>query len=334
VRVGVNYPWFDYGWDFGPAPPGWRGTRTTPFWYDALDGQLQRFGTLGISVVRWFILADGMAYGSGAAAPIEDPANAGVWHFDPPPLDTDLLVHFNELLTRFDAFNVTATAPIQLLPVFIDFNFCNPGLPAMTDWVKQGRAEAVTDAAKCARVLDAALDPLLRVSQGHPEAIYAWEVINEPEWITNGWHPDGRTNHPIDDASMRAFLDQGKQRIRQAGFKPTIGFALRDTLLRTGITSEINQFHYYPNGQRRLDPHTFDPEFPGIIGEFATSETDRWPDLQTTNQSVLARLKLIASLGYPLALPWSYLARDRHTTWSANVEHDLEVFHAEQSLDT
>jgi hypothetical protein len=64
----VNYPWFDYGWDFGPAPPGWRQGRTTPFWYDALDGQLRHLEALGISVLRWFILADGLAYGSGVAA--------------------------------------------------------------------------------------------------------------------------------------------------------------------------------------------------------------------------------------------------------------------------
>jgi len=37
MEVGVNYPWFDYGWDFGLAPPGWRGGQADPRWYAEID---------------------------------------------------------------------------------------------------------------------------------------------------------------------------------------------------------------------------------------------------------------------------------------------------------
>ena len=84
MQVGVNYPWFDYGWDFGLGPPAWRGGRSTPGWYAEIDNHLRLFQRLGISVVRWFILADGLTYGVGDAAPVPDRIARGGWRFDPP----------------------------------------------------------------------------------------------------------------------------------------------------------------------------------------------------------------------------------------------------------
>ena len=123
------------------------------------------------------------------------------------------------------------------------------------------------------------LDPLLQASGRHPGVIYAWELINEPDWVTSGWHPLSASTSPVPDAAMRAFIEDGKQWIRAAGYNATIGFASIGTLRKTGITAEINQFHHYPNGAQSLDRHTFDPRFPGIIGEFATAAADVWPDL-------------------------------------------------------
>ncbi|MFN8006925.1 MAG: hypothetical protein U0V70_07875 [Terriglobia bacterium] len=340
MEVGVNYPWVNYGWDFGLGPPQWRGTETSPAWYEQIDQHLQLFSMLGISVVRWFILADGLTYGIGGDAPRPDPTPGKGWRFDPPPLGPEFLEHFEELLIRFVNFNRDAARPIRLLPVLIDFHFCEPGnMPIIKpdpvnehhtipdpDWVKQGRADVITDTNKRRRFLDQALDPLLRVSQAHREVIYAWELINEPEWITNTWHPDHKLNHPITAPSMRAFLNEGKARIRRAGLKSTIGFASFDTLRRSRITAEINQFHHYANGVRTLKRHPFNARYPCIIGEFATASTDIWPELTRTGQSVLNRLKLAAVQGYPLAIPWSFLAMDRHTSWSLTIQHDLEYF--------
>ena len=69
MRVGLNYPWVDYGWDFGLAPPSWRGADRDPRWVGLIDDDLRRFQALGITVLRWFILADGLTYGSGNEAP-------------------------------------------------------------------------------------------------------------------------------------------------------------------------------------------------------------------------------------------------------------------------
>jgi hypothetical protein len=216
---------------------------------------------------------------------------------------------------------------VQLLPVLIDFHFCKHGVPALdADWVKGGRADIVGDALKRRRFLDLVLEPLLRVSEMYRHTIYAWELINEPEWITNGWDPHWWIPRPLDDGPMRAFIEEGHQRIRRAGFKSTIGFALVDTLRTSGIVSDVNQFHHYPNGRRMLPGRPFDEDRPVVLGEFATASTDRWPELAEWAQNPLNRLRIAADRGYSLALPWSFLAADRHSAWSAEAERDLECF--------
>jgi len=337
VQVGVNYPWFDYGWDFGLGPPSWRGTRTTPRWYDEIDRDLHHLQDLGVSVVRWFILADGLTYGIGEEAPRLGGWFRRRWHFDPPPLNGEVVGHFNELLTRFDAANHDGTHQIQLLPVFIDFHFCQPGVlsvvvpetsgrsPIVHDpgWVKQGRAEAISNGAKRTRFLEAALDPLLEASQKWHNVIYAWELINEPDWVTEGWSPNPQREPRVPESSMRAFIDEGSERVRRAGFKPTVGFGSAATLRRCGIVADVSQFHHYPNGVTALDRQEFDL---GILGEFATAPTDVWPDLSNSGQSVLNRLRLAEGCGYSLALPWAFRSQDRHTTWSSSVEEDVRAF--------
>jgi hypothetical protein len=340
MQVGVNYPWCDYGWDFGLGPPPWRGTRDEPRWRDRIDEHLRHFQTLGISVVRWFVFADGLTYGVGAEAPRPDAGAPGQWRFDPPHLDDRIVRHFDLLLERFLAAAAAGRPAIRLLPVLIDFYFCDAGTRPVTrpdpanpveviedpDWVKQGRADAIVDPEKRRRFLDRALEPLLQVSRARADAIYAWELINEPDWVTTRWHPNPLARPPVPEAAMRAFIDEGKQQVRAAGFKPTIGFASTGLLQRSRITAEINQFHYYPDGGLQLGPHRFDPGFPEIIGECATATTDVWPDLPSDEQGILHRLKVARDRGYPLTILWSFLARDRHTAWSDAVEQDIARF--------
>lgn len=341
MHVGVNYPWCDYGWDFGPAPPAWRGNLAGPRWYGEIDRDLERFRSLGITVVRWFVLGDGLCYGTGTDAPWRDASNGRTWHFEPPPLDYLVRDHFDELLRRFSLTREPGRPPLQLLPVLTDFLWCQPGhlpvqLPdglgtaagADPGWVKQGRADVVSDTRKRRRFFDEALDSLLRVSERHRDVIYAWEVMNEPDLITRGWRPPGLAFTGIDAASMRSFLDDGLARIGRAGFRSTVGFASRAGMRASGLSAHVNQFHHYPGGRRRLEPHTFDARYPGIIGEFATRTSDVWPELRRTDQGMLSRLRLAEARGYPLALAWSFRGQDRHTAWSPDVERDIAAFTA------
>ena len=121
---------------------------------------------------------------------------------------------------------------------------------------------------------------------------------------------------------MRAFIEEGTERIRGAGFRATVGFGSVATLRRCGVVTDVSQFHYYPNGTVTLDRHEFDL---AIVGEFATAATDVWPDLIDSGQTVLNRLRLAEACGYSLALPWAFRSRDRHTTWSSDVENDVRA---------
>ena len=339
MDAGVNYPWLRYGWDFGPAPPGWR-SGNDPDWVALIGEHLQHFAELGISVVRWFILGDGLSYGTGADAPKPDRSAApGVadWRFGTPALAGEFQEHFEAALQRFAASS-SGPRPVRLLPVLADYQFCQPGVwpvsrqdPALPQpvpdqgWVKGGRAEAVT--ANRGQFIEQVLGPLLRLSSGYRDAIYAWDVFNEPEWVTNGWHPDGRTDHPVSESDMRAFLDDSMSAIRAAGFKSTVGFGMIETIGQAGLYADINQFHHYTHGSRCLEPNPFGPSRPAIIGEFATSTAeDTWPELRPQGQRTLERLKLAESQGYDLALPWSFQAADRHTSWTAQTEADVECF--------
>jgi hypothetical protein len=339
MDVGVNYPWFSYGWDFGPAPPGWRSGED-PAWTAHIGQHLEHLAAIGISVVRWFILGDGLSYGTGPEAPKLDDAASGDgtgWKFDPPALAQGFQDHFAALLRSFAAQN-TGPQPVRLLPVLADYQFCNPGVwpVAQEDpgqdqgtpdqgWVKCGRAEAVTTNRR--QFIEQVLLPLLRLSAGYRDAIYAWDVVNEPEWVTNGWHPDRRSDHPVNASDMRAFIEDSTSAIRNAGFQATVGFGMIETISQTGLYADINQFHHYSDGSRSLERNPFDPRHPGVIGEFATSTAeDTWPELRPRSQRVLERLKVAEAQGYALALPWSFQAADRHTSWTLEVENDIQCF--------
>jgi hypothetical protein len=339
MDVGVNYPWFSYGWDFGPAPPGWR-SGDDPAWVAHIGQHLQHLAAIGVSVIRWFILGDGLSYGTGPDAPKLDRCatrDGTGWGFSPPALTSEFQEHFEAVLQSFAARS-TGSPPIRLLPVLVDYKFCEPGTfpvaiqdPArkqnVTDegWVKGGRVEAIT--AGRGRFIEQVVWPLLRLSSGYRDAIYAWDVFNEPEWVTNGWHPDRGNRHPVNESEMRAFLDDSMSAIRQAGFRSTIGFNMIETICQTRLYADINQFHHYTNGSRYLERNPFDPRYPGIIGEFATSTAeDTWPELSRQSQRILDRLKLAKTQGYPLALAWSFQARDGHTSWTPQVENDIECF--------
>ena len=338
MDAGVNYPWFSYCWDFGPAPPGWRGGND-PAWVEHIGEHLEHLAAIGISVLRWFILGDGLSYGTGPDAPVPCRSATGdgaAWRFDPPALAGEFQEHFATVLRSFAA--QTTSEPVRLLPVLADYKFCEPGVwpvgredPASgqsvpdESWVKGGRAQAIT--AKHQLFIDQVLGPLLRLSRGYPDVIYAWDVFNEPEWVTNGWHPDRGNDHPVSDSEMRAFLEDSMAAIREAGFSSTVGFGLIETIRQTQLYGDIIQFHHYTDGSRFLDRNPFDSRQPAIVGEFATSTgEDTWPELRQRSQRILERLKLTESQGYDLALAWSFQAEDRHTSWTPEVENDIQCF--------
>jgi hypothetical protein len=331
VKVGVNYPWYDYGWDFGEVP--WRKD-AEPAWATLIDTDLDYFRDLGITVVRWFVLGDGLTYGTGERAPYQD--KAGTWRFDDPPkLSDTFLRHFRKLLERFASANQKSTSPIQLLPVLLDFRFCLEGYDALRkqpqttaaepakrrNWIRCGRSDVVVDPSKSEKFYDGALAPLLDISKGLRSTIFAWDVFNEPEWVTTGWHPYGARDLPISEQRMREFLSGAIERIQNADFKTTVGFWRIETIGRSKLSCGYNQFHHYPDEKRTLARNPFPKDKPGMVGEFGTATIgkNQWPELGD-KQSVCDRLKKIDGMGYPFALPWAVMTNDDHTSWGEGEE--------------
>ena len=101
------------------------------------------------------------------------------------------------------------------------------------DWVRCGRSDVIADPSKSSKFYDGVLAPLLNISKDLRSAIFAWDLFNEPEWVTTGWHPYGLRDLPVPDQRMREFLVGAIGRVQNADFKTTIGFLRIETIRRS-----------------------------------------------------------------------------------------------------
>lgn len=342
LLVGINYPWIDYGWDFGNPPQSWVNWQHLPAWRQAKRQRIvedfTRFADQGLFAIRWFILPDGLNYGIGNEAPeFAD----GQWRFDCLPEQHPCHI---QLLDDFEfVLETCVKSGLQFVPSLIDFHWCHHGMVADPNAgiVKGGRSEIITDPTKRKAFFASVLEPLLEVSLRHPHAIYAWELINEPEWVTTDQplhkhkHEENKT---VPQRLMLDFIREGIGRINsrklsngQQAFRSTVGFAHYDTLFdwdsaKLGIT--LHQFHFYAQKDGKLPPHIFSNDYPCFIGEFATAVQKDWADLKNRrlDQSVINRLNLIEEKGYPAAFLWSAQAVDVATKWTPNEIQDTVAY--------
>lgn len=332
MLVGINYPWIDYGWDFGDPPAAWVNAKNLPAWREQKRKRLledfTRFADHGLFAVRWFILPDGTNYGTGGEAPQQ---TGGQWSFDPLPPQHE----FHKRLAEDFEFvlETCERLRLQLVPSLIDFHWCHHGTvaDATSNIVKGGRADIINDPVKRDAFFDAVLEPLLDVSLRHPQAIYAWELINEPEWVTTEKSLAKlrlEENKTVSQDRMLEFIAKGIGRInarRQSdgtpAFQSTVGFAHHSTLFdwdSAGLGITLHQFHFYAQNDGNLPSHVFSEDYPCFIGEFATAVQKEWTELkeEKLDQTIPNRLKWIEEKGYPAAFLWSAQAIDVATKWS------------------
>lgn len=342
LLVGINYPWINYGWDFGDPPPAWVSAENLRAWReqkrDHVLADFTRFADLGLFAVRWFILPDGTNYGTGDEAPR---LSGNQWTFASLPREHSFHAR---LVEDFEFVLETChRLRLQLVPSLIDFHWCHCGSVAdpASKIVKGGRADIVNDPLKREAFFDRVLDPLLEVSLRYPETIYAWELINEPEWVTAD---EPLTNHRADENKtvskkrMLDFIREGIGRINskrlpdgQTAFRSTVGFAHHSTLFEwdsAGLGITLHQFHFYAQNDGKLPPNVFSAEYPCFIGEFATAVQKDWTDLKKKKlgQTVRNRLRWIEEKGYPAAFLWSAQAVDVATNWTPNEVNDTVAY--------
>ena len=326
--IGANLPWLRYGGDFGAN--AWRedGGVGRPDQRRALRDALARLAGGGATHVRWFMLCDGRA----GLRPAADGAPAGLDDF----VFRDADAAVDEL----------SRAGLSAIFVLFDFHWFEPA--AVVNGVQTcGRGRLATDPGLRGRLLDRVVAPLLERLGRHP-SIAAWDVINEPEWVTRTgfsswverptWVPrtgpetasrrTGRLPGPagVPRAAMRAFIGDIVEAVHRLTAHPaTVGSASTRTLrLVEGLGLDVYQAHWYDQFERGapLDRPVADLglDRPLILGEFPTRRSRRSPP---------ELLNAARRSGYAGALAWSALAGDEASDADA-LQSALETFVADR----
>jgi hypothetical protein len=332
MRIGINYPWIDYGWDFGDPPGAWISPENQPAWREIkrrrIEEDFRQFAAQGIFAVRWFLLSDGLNYGIGESAPRKESQG---WKFEPLPSGHPF---YSRLRDDFEfVLSVCRNNGLQLFPSLIDYSWCGQGrpVPGHPGIVKGGRDNVVRDPRKRQAFFERVLDPLLDSSLQYRDSVYAWEIINEPEWVVRGLFKRG-PDRTVARREMRAFIAEGIRRIREnTAFRASVGFAHWETLDkwrsdRLGIT--LRQFHYYAQKNRTLPAEMHEADRRCIIGEFATAVGRVWPDLieEKKDQTLSNRLLCIESKRYPACFLWSANAKDSATRWNEEAQQEVLAY--------
>ncbi len=329
--VGLNLPWSysHCGYDFGPPPPGWRSRHPSPRDFEAeLGPALREAHDAGVRVIRFFVFADGIAHPSGPS---------------PTPLDPGVAVDLRALL------DLCSRIGLRAIPSLVSFEWFFPPRRGRGGIVRRGRAElalgpgADGGARSLDAFFDATLEPLLRIpgSSGQPthEAVFAWELVNEPDWCVK--------KHHVAPAAMSRFVERGVERIVDAGYVATVGFLhaevpwlaerTRDRLVALARRGRyLHQIHHYPRARGPGLPVASASPFgeATLVGEMASNDAPsaRWPEtsLRASEEDpehyLERRLELVETAGYRLALLWSRNANDEKSGFDASVREQIRRF--------
>ncbi|MBS1993395.1 MAG: hypothetical protein JSS86_00865 [Cyanobacteria bacterium SZAS LIN-2] len=286
--IGVNYPWRNYGGDFGATVWGSHDGVSTPAAGAEIDRDFAHLADLGLNVVRWFVFCDGR----GGLTFSSDGQVTGI--------DSHVIADMGAALQLAHKHN------IRLIFVLLDFNFAQRTVWASGVMVG-GHRKVIENPYYSSGFQSNALAPLLQAF-GTSSDIAAWEIINEPEWIMTAY-PFWQIKK-LDEKKVQAFVHSTALFIKARAKQPvTVGSASREGLKYWGgCDLDFLQFHSYPYLERKnpLDTPAVDLNYniPIVLGEFPTDKTR----LDTGQY-----FQLMYQNGYVGALAWSYRARDKYT---------------------
>lgn len=303
--VGVNLPWLRYGGDFGANAWQPEGGLARPQGRRGLDETLARLAGSGLSTVRWWLLGDGRAGlrvdGDGRLLGLDD-----------------------FFLADVDAgFESAAARGIRLMPVLIDFLWFSPA-QVVGGVQTGGRTALVTVPEFRARLHDTVFTRIFERYAKHP-AVYAWDLINEPEWATRSARPD----RGVADVVMRVFLGELVALGHQWATQPlTVGLASAAGLrLVKKLGLDFYQVHWYDSVEAkaplRRPVSKLHLDRPVLLGEFPTRGSAVPP------ADVLSAAH---EAGYSGALAWSTLAEDEFSGWTEATELAVASWARDQGL--
>jgi hypothetical protein len=303
--TGVNYPWRSYGGDFGPTVWGTHaGVAASP---GEITDDFAAMAAHGVEVARWFVFTDARG---GIAVD-----RAG-WPDDLCP---------GTLADLDAALAIAAGAGVQLVPVLFDHTLAFR--PTSAGGARVGGHGAwLGDPDGQARLLERVVGPVVaRYGPRGPradlaDAIHAWDLLNEPDWIVAELAPSPRVEHPVPFDVLGAWVREAAGVVHRHGARVTIGgarlrFASRWDDPRLDL--DFLQAHAY------YDPaHDFDVlvtsagalglKRPLVLGECAgqgdAADAVRGrPAIDVRSFAAAAR-----RAGYLGAWPWSWRGVDAH----------------------
>jgi hypothetical protein len=283
--LGVNLPWLSYGCDFGAS--AWRPQGGVARAEDR-QGVADAFALLaaqGLRWVRWFMLCDGR---SGLRVGADGtPQGLDERFFD----DADA------------GLALAGEHGLRLMLVLLDFHWFGPA-----EWVGgvqlRGRAEMVTNGDRRAALRENVIAPVLERYGRHP-AVWAWDVINEPDWVVRRTRALGPP--AASPLVMRALIEEVTGDVRRrTRHRVTVGLVgTRSLDLVRGADLDFYQLHWYDSvaDQVPLDGpvSSLGLDRPVLLGEFPTLGSPRPPR---------AIVDAARRGGYAGALAWSLLATD------------------------
>jgi hypothetical protein len=292
--LGVNYPYYHYGNDFGANAWGSYGVHD-PASYATVDTDFARLSSLGVRTVRWFAFADGRA-----GITFDE---AGL----PSGLDEFVFQDFDAALEIAQRHNIGINF------VLLDFRFMYDARME-NDVQMGGHASVLATPAGQEALVRNVFEPVFRRYANHP-SILSWEVMNEPEWTLQdaGYINRDEITQPVTLATFRAFAQLVVDAIHNiAGTYATIGCADAKWAQNwVGLGLDYYQIHFYD----WMAPYSTDNLFamraesleldrPIVVGEF--------PADHSTVAGLRDYLDIWYKHNYAGAWAWSFRA---DTTW-------------------
>ncbi|MGH9147136.1 MAG: hypothetical protein ACRD1Q_10535 [Vicinamibacterales bacterium] len=278
--IGANLPWIRYGIDFGANLWRRHGGVAQSDTLALLDDKLAQVAAAHISIVRWFLLCDG---------------RAGIeFSADSRPRGLDAHV-FPDMDAAIDA---VGRHGLRVMFVLVDFGWCKRATH-VNGVQLGGRRRVLKERSSRQLLLDRVFRPILQRYR-EDQTIAAWDIINEPEWVTFGL---GSTNPAsgLTRAELRAFIEESASLIHEVTDHPvTVGSAgSRWRSFYRRLSLDFDQVHWYdalakaPPLEMPVEKLGFDR--PVLLGEFPTSASAR---------SVNEILETARTAGYVGAFEW------------------------------